>query len=704
MANSLGALRVFLGLDAAEFTRGLTKAEYQTQQFARNTRTALLEIGKVLGTLEIGRQLYENAKAIIGEASALNDLSEATGSSVEALSRLNNQAKISGADFSTIEDAVLRLSSGMAGVETKGSKVNETLTLLGIASRDPAQALQEVALKLATYADGTNKVGLAQRLFGDSGRAFLKTLQDIADLQDVGATVTAKQAAEAENLEKAFRRLGVEASTLRNGILNEVVPSLTTLIQTFNDAKGAAGNFGTGLTATLSLLSRSGDDATQLRKVADEIANLKKQMAERTPFAAANAIADFFDMEALSKLEAERSVIEQRIRRANRAQIEKDAAAVFGPKPPAPNPPSADAKGTRERTSETDRYIASLYKQLQATLDLNEVDKANVAIYDLLAAGSKDLTAAKIDEIRDIATQIQYSKDAEKAAKDLAKAQEEIAKARERDMENRRHSLDTAQREIDSIRDAVEVTHEQIIAITQGQGALDAYIAAKREKVAVEKEDLAATYAAVGEVDLAQKYLDAAAAIRSLNAASSGLRIAEDIRKQAEAVQSLKSEAFDAVSRPIEDLIVNGGKASDVLKQLERNLVAFITNQAFLGIKNFALGGPGGGDLFSILLGSLGFGGGGGIGAGGISSGGLAGFATGGTPSSGFAMVGENGPELVQFSGRERVYSNADSKAMLGGSVSVHQTFNVTGQVDSRTARNMAREAAGAVAAARGRG
>jgi hypothetical protein len=39
-----------------------------------------------------------------------------------------------------------------------------------------------------------------------------------------------------------------------------------------------------------------------------------------------------------------------------------------------------------------------------------------------------------------------------------------------------------------------------------------------------------------------------------------------------------------------------------------------------------------------------------------------------------------------------------------GGSVTVNQHFNVQGQVDPRTARQMAREAAGAVNAVRARG
>lgn len=45
----------------------------------------------------------------------------------------------------------------------------------------------------------------------------------------------------------------------------------------------------------------------------------------------------------------------------------------------------------------------------------------------------------------------------------------------------------------------------------------------------------------------------------------------------------------------------------------------------------------------------------------------LAGFADGGRPKAGWAVVGEQGPELVKFAGGETVFSHQDSKAMAAG-------------------------------------
>ena len=59
-------------------------------------------------------------------------------------------------------------------------------------------------------------------------------------------------------------------------------------------------------------------------------------------------------------------------------------------------------------------------------------------------------------------------------------------------------------------------------------------------------------------------------------------------------------------------------------------------------------------------------------------------FASGGTSRGGMAVVGERGPELVSLSAGSTVYSNTESKKMLGGGGSVNNiSVNVSGRVGS---------------------
>lgn len=183
------------------------------------------------------------AEDVIAAASALDDLADATGSTVESLSKLSNIAKVSGADFATIDAAIKKLAVGMAGVDEESSKAGKALALLGIQARDPAEALQEVALSFAKFADGPEKAALAVQIFGKAGANLLPILKDIAANQDIASTVTTKQAADAELLEKAWRRLGIEGNTLKNVLLSEIVPALTTIVTSFNEARKAGMGF-----------------------------------------------------------------------------------------------------------------------------------------------------------------------------------------------------------------------------------------------------------------------------------------------------------------------------------------------------------------------------------------------------------------------------------------------------------------------------
>ena len=59
-------------------------------------------------------------------------------------------------------------------------------------------------------------------------------------------------------------------------------------------------------------------------------------------------------------------------------------------------------------------------------------------------------------------------------------------------------------------------------------------------------------------------------------------RFVETIKKEAEAIKALQQDVFGIGAHAVEDLILNGAKASDVLKQLERDLAtlkAQLTNE-----------------------------------------------------------------------------------------------------------------------------
>ena len=701
--GSIGALVVRLGLDASEYVAGLSKSEYQAQKFAQNTRRAIAEVAKVLGGLEVARQVYENTKAIIEQAASLNDLADATGSTVENLSRLSNQAKIAGTDFQTLQGLVLKLSAGMAGADDESSKVGAALKYLGVTTRDPAQALQEIAVKLNTYADGVGKAGLAVALFGKQGPAFLATLKDIAELQDVGATVSAKQAQEAEALQKELARLTVESRGFANIILNDVVPGLTQMIREIRESTVVAG----GLFNAFRLFS--GLDLSNPAKKIDEITkNIAWLEGQKTT---GGLFSDFNNRfvqgqidDAKKQLEYAKLVLAQR-QPGPRSFRNADREVAALTKPQVDFRVPKEDKGTREAISEAQRYLEALEKQLQATFELSEVEKAEVAIFDMRAKGVAGLTPVIEAQIRDYATQIQFSKDAADAEKKRLQVEQEAARIRERISQETTRQIEQEQREAQNIREQNEQLREQLIFLKSGEDGLRSYTDAKLAKAIAEKEDQAAMLQNAGA---AQAVIDAvrqqAAALRERQDILAKTKIAEQLKREADAIRYAQEQIFDIGANALADFVDGTKSAKDALRSFLSDLQRFLTAQAFQTIKGSLFGGQGAGlDIFSLLFknvnfGSLfggfgGFGGGGGIPGIGFSGGGFGEhFASGGISRGGLALVGEHGPEIVNLRRGQQVYSAPDSKRMFGRpghEYTVPITINAYGKQDTKSLRQI---------------
>lgn len=203
------------------------------------------------------------SKAVISAASALDDLSDSTGSTVEDLSKLANIARVSGTSYETLSTALQKLAVGLSGTDEESQKAGRALAALGISSRDPAKALEEVAKKFAQFADDANKTAYAVAIFGRAGAQLLPLLKDMANAQDIAATVTTKQAQEAEKLEKSFRALTVQSSLLKNALLSEVVPAINAAMLQFQQAQAAGFGF-------MKSLAFSGLDADRLGPFIEE--------------------------------------------------------------------------------------------------------------------------------------------------------------------------------------------------------------------------------------------------------------------------------------------------------------------------------------------------------------------------------------------------------------------------------------------------
>ena len=253
-ASSVANLVVSMELSMAKFSTDMHKVSTQTTQAMNSIQKGANLARTAMGLLGVGLSvgaITSWARGVVSAAEALGDLADSTGSSVEDLSKLSNQAKVAGGNFDDFEGALLKFTAKIGDTQDVTSNFAIALKNLGVTAQDPATALQQVVMGLDKFANGATKAAYAKEIFGKAGTKFLATLADMAKLQDVSATVTTKQAEEAEKLAQSLRQLTTEASLFRDILLSGVIPQLLELVKAFNSARtaGAAGFFaGLGIT------------------------------------------------------------------------------------------------------------------------------------------------------------------------------------------------------------------------------------------------------------------------------------------------------------------------------------------------------------------------------------------------------------------------------------------------------------------------
>lgn len=171
MAKTLvGALRVTLGLDSAEFAAGAARVQNMSAQMAKK----LAVIGAAVSV--VGAGVATAIRGAINSADDMGELAQKLGVPVEALSALKHAAKVLGVEFEGLQGGLLKLSRGMADSPEKFEKLGISVRDAKGEMRPTADVLKELADRFQTMPDGAEKTALAMDLFGKSGAAMIPML------------------------------------------------------------------------------------------------------------------------------------------------------------------------------------------------------------------------------------------------------------------------------------------------------------------------------------------------------------------------------------------------------------------------------------------------------------------------------------------------------------------------------------------------
>lgn len=265
--TDLAKLVVKLEAQTAQYQASLEKAQRQLSKFNKSASSTAANIGKGLATAATvaAAGLAYMAKSAIDNADRLNMLSQSAGVSVEALSRLEYAAQMSGVNSEVLTKALGKLSKTALTAARDGGAAAKSFEQLGVqlknadgTMRPTEDLLLDLADSFSKMEDGTAKTGLAMEIFGRSGAALIPFLNEgragIAALTKeadaLGLTIGGDAARAADQFNDNLDRLRGAAKGVVNQAVQQLLPTFVAISERFVESAKSGG----GLSAAISLL------------------------------------------------------------------------------------------------------------------------------------------------------------------------------------------------------------------------------------------------------------------------------------------------------------------------------------------------------------------------------------------------------------------------------------------------------------------
>ena len=205
MADTKGirAGRAFVELGVSDkLSAGLRRAQKQLEAFGAGLRSVGIRMAGI-GAAAV-TSLFGAARMFATVGDDLEEMSQRTGVSVEALSELGFAADIAGSDLETLETGIKHMQRAIVEAAGGSESAQQALAKLGVSAADlaglsPDEQFKRMADGIARIEDPALRVAVAMQIFGRSGTKLIPLL--------------AGGAAGIEALQEQARRLGLTIST-----------------------------------------------------------------------------------------------------------------------------------------------------------------------------------------------------------------------------------------------------------------------------------------------------------------------------------------------------------------------------------------------------------------------------------------------------------------------------------------------------------
>jgi len=236
-----GAAYIELSTRDSKLVKGLNNASKKLKAFGASVGAMGLKLTAAGGA--IVAPLVGMAKQFADVGADLDDMSQRTGVSVQALSELGFAAEMSGSNLEQLGSALFRMRRRIANAATGGGPAARALRDLGIAAGELTQLpveqqFDQIVRALAGVENESLRAQYAFEILGDGAKALMPLLNQGADgieafrkqARDLGITISDDDAASAAALADAWDILKRSLSAVTIQLGAALAPLLTETI------------------------------------------------------------------------------------------------------------------------------------------------------------------------------------------------------------------------------------------------------------------------------------------------------------------------------------------------------------------------------------------------------------------------------------------------------------------------------------------
>ncbi|MEX3994811.1 hypothetical protein AB4Y35_29040 [Paraburkholderia sp. EG286A] len=224
----------------------MKKANDVISSSLKSIQNATQAIGITMGAnmaMSLARSFASSMQAALDQTDALGKLAERYGTTAEAMSVLQYQAKTSNVSVETLTTSMRQMAKAMVDGQNPASTQAQAFRAIGLSiddlrRKDPAQAMADIAEAMSGFADGADKVAVARAIFGRAGDELIPMLnkgrQGFEDAKNeaeaLGLVVSTQAAKAAAEFTTELTKLREAGDAMKRQLAAELLPSLQEVV------------------------------------------------------------------------------------------------------------------------------------------------------------------------------------------------------------------------------------------------------------------------------------------------------------------------------------------------------------------------------------------------------------------------------------------------------------------------------------------